>query len=552
MRYVDAHAGEGPLPPRSRGESPPDLTGLLREQRRYHALLNWQRTAGFWWPRLLLVLLGGCAAGILGYFLPLYPKDVLGGIGGIALVIWAARRLEIGLILLCFFASPFVPKAFSLHSLDVYPVELLLVLLAGVVLVQAAFRVRRFVWPSLAVSWPLLGLILLALASSVLIQLTWIPQVPHRLNTGALIYSEIIGVVMYCVPLVVIVVTMACLTAREQWIVHVSQAVLVLGLLAAAVILIEFKHVGADVYAFRYKEENILYGQPAILFMSLGDLAQWAGLGAIVAYAHLLHADRWRGRALFGGLLLLYLGALYVTVENSRWLEVAVALVVITIVYSRRLFVLGCVLCLPFLPLAHALFVKLQSVKAGDVYRIIIWQDFIRIWLKRPVLGVGPGNAWSYDQVFTHLPLLLNDFDKTGLGIAHDGTLQILAEVGPLGVICLYAFVIITIVAAVRLYRRSTTPDQRPHRLLGLICLGLVCGAVAGDIFSGDMLLPPGQTGGFNDLPHIVITWILFGCLLYTDQRWRSAHKTREATGSEREDARSIASDVPARVPTPA
>ena len=180
---------------------------------------------------------------------------------------------------------------------------------------------------------------------------------------------------------------------------------------------------------------------------------------------------------------------------------------------------------MPFVPLLSSQTTKLLSVKSDDYYRLIIWQDFLRVWSKRPWLGVGPGNAWGYDQVYTELPPLIRDFTKTGLGVAHNGYIQTLTELGPIGLFFLIASIIVIAVAAARLYRRSNTRETYRDRVLGLIALGLLCGSAVGDYTSGSLFLPARQVGMVNEIPSVLTSWIIFGCVLYKDQLWRLAHK---------------------------
>ncbi len=519
MQITDS-TRNGAFPPNVGGNAP-NFTSELRQQRLRHWRILWLRTVQFWWYRILLVVFGCLLAAFLGQSLLDYPKEVLGGAVALVLFFWAIRRLEFGLILLAIFASSFTPKALSLKSVDIFPVEILLALLFFVILVQTSFHVRKFVRPSFWTIWPQFGLIALAIISTIMIQYTWIPLVPRKINNTPAIYSELLGIGMYCIPLLTMTVVSACLTGKEQWVEKVQVTFLALASLAAVVIGIEFRRIGANIYTFRYTE-------PVIIYMSLRSLSQLLGLGVMIAYARLLHADHWRMRIFYGVLLVMFLASVYFTLENSWWLEVGVALIVITFVFSRRLFLLFCMLSLPLLPFIKNELTKLQSVKSADFYRLIVWQDILRVWSKRPVLGVGPGNLWSYDQIFTKLPVLLRNFDTTGLGVAHNGILQTLGELGPLGVFFLFSFIVVVLIAAGRLFSRSKAPEKRNDRILGLICIGLVCGSVAGDFFAGSFFLPPRQIGSFNDLPQVLTTWIMFGCLLYKDQLWRLAQRAVE------------------------
>ncbi|MFL5692019.1 MAG: O-antigen ligase family protein, partial [Ktedonobacteraceae bacterium] len=267
---------------------------------------------------------------------------------------------------------------------------------------------------------------------------------------------------------------------------------------------------------------------PSIGWMPLEALAQLLVLGCIIAYAHFLYATQWKMRIVFGIATLLDLLALYLSLENSWWLEGAVALAVITIVYSRRLFVFFCIAGLPVIPAIHAFLQKLSSVKSVDSLRFVIWQDILRAWSKRPVLGVGPGNLWAYDQTFSHLPQGLRNFALSGLGVAHEGYLQTLGELGPLGLFCQVSFIVIVIIAAARLFRRSraiSTTEMRQDRILGLVGLGLICGSAAGDLVASYFFLPPRQSLHVASLPQAMASWIIYSCVLYKDQLWRLARR---------------------------
>jgi O-antigen ligase len=279
--------------------------------------------------------------------------------------------------------------------------------------------------------------------------------------------------------------------------------------------------------------------------MSLRALAQLLALGGMIAYARFLYATNLRKRLIFSLALVICLGGVYLTLENSWWLELGLALLVMTIAYSRRLLVYCCIAMIPFLPLVKSELAKLQQVKSADSFRIIIWQDALRVWSKQPLLGVGPGNFWVYDQRFTQLPFYLRDFNKTGLGVAHNGFLQILGELGPIGLFFYLSFIAVIIFVSVRLFRNSRVQkittgknrlrwldlhyyvesEQRLDRILALVGLGLICGSAVGDFFAGSFFLQPRQIGGFNDLPQVLTSWIVWGCVLYKDQIWRMARK---------------------------
>ena len=508
------------LPP-GEGGSASEITDQLRSlQLRQRRILR-KRTVQFWWFPISLIFLGGIAAAILGQFALDLPKEVWGGIVAIPLVYLAVRRLEFGLILAAICVTPFIPSAIKAGTLYISPAIPLFLLLLFMVLVRMAFLQKKPIFPSLWTIWPLLGLALLAILSEMLAQATWLIVVPHQVLSNPIAFEESIGVAMYFAPLIVIYTVSAILTNKERWIQHILDAFQILALIDAAVLLVEFKHIGADIYTFRYTS-------PSIGWMPLEALAQLLVLGCIIAYARLLCATRWMSRIMHGVAFTICLVALYFSLENSWWLEGAMALAVITLVYSRRLFLLFCVFALPLLPFVRSFIQKLQSVKSVDALRFIIWQDMLRVWSKRPVFGVGPGNLWAYDQVFTHLPRGARIFAKSGLGVAHEGYLQTLGELGPPGLFFHITCLVVLIIAAARLFRRSRSinaPEIRHDRILGLVGLGLICGSAVGDLVAGYFFLPPRQSFHVASLPQVLTTWIIYACVIYKDQLRRMARK---------------------------
>jgi O-antigen ligase len=502
-----------------RGGGAPDIADQLQQLQRYHRRILRQRAVERWWPCILLILLGGIAAGVAGQFVLDYPKYIFGAIVALVIFFLVTWRLELGLFITVICSTPFFPLAAAVKSLQIYPAIPLLLWLFLVILVLTAFRVRRPILPSFRATWPLFGLLALAVISDLMIQVTWTLGVPHKINNNPVVYSQIYGVALFFLPLIAIAVTTAILTEKEQWLERILQGLLIVAVLLAVLVIIKFKQIGASVYTFRFSE-------PKLGWMPLKAISQAFGLGFMLAYARCLYATCWKMRIFYAVCGLLCLLGVYFDLQNSWWLEVGAAFIVMTLAYSRRLFCVFCVAGIPFLPLVKYEIDKLATVKTADYYRLIIWQDALRVWSKQPVLGVGPGNFWAYDQRFTQLPKYLRQFNKTGLGVAHNGYLEILGELGPLGIFFYLAFIIVMIVICVQLFRRSNTPEKRADRILGLVGLGLTCGSALGDFTAGSFFLPPGQIGSSGNITRIVASWFVWGCVLYKDQLWRIARRT--------------------------
>ncbi len=519
-------------------ESAKKFANDLRRQRRYHQLIRLRRTIGFWWYRLLLIIIAGLVSPFVAPVLIADPKIFFGGIGAIVLLFFVVSYADWGLLLIAIFSTAFFPSVLQVKSLSASPVQPLIILLFCILVVQIIFHVREPVLPSFWSIWPWLGIILLAFVSEIMVQFTWTHGVPHRINTNPIYFDEIFGVLLFFFPLITILVTSICVSGKERLIEYIQRTYLILAVFAALVIFYEFRRIGATVYSFRFAD-------PTILWMSLRALAQLLALGGMIAYARFLYATNWRKRLIFFLALVCCLGGIYLSLENSWWVELGLALLVMTLAYSRRFLIYCCIAMLPLLPVVKSEFSKLQQVKSADSFRLIIWQDALRVWGKQPLLGVGPGNFWAYDQRFTQLPFYLRDFNKTGLGVAHNGFLQVLGETGPIGLFFYLSFIVVIIVVSVRMFRRSRVQkitngnnrlrwldlhyyvesEKRLDRMLALVGLGLVCGSVLGDFFAGSFFLQPRQIGGFNDLPQVLTSWIIWGCVLYKDQIWRMARK---------------------------
>ena len=508
---------KGAFPP-SQGGNAPDISAQLRQQREEHQRIQVRRAVELWWPRVLLIVLGGITAGIVGQFVFYYPIYIFAPMVALVILFLMAWRVYFGMFMIAIASTALFPQAFSVKALSVYPAIPLLLWLFFVLAVQVAFRIKEAILPSFWAIWPLLGMACLAIISNIVVQVTWTKGVPHKVGNSPIILDEFYGIALFLFPLIIIVVTTVSLVKKERWIEYIQTAFLATSVLLAAIVIFEFKRIGATLYTFRFSD-------PKLLWMSLKAISQILVLGSMIGYVRMLYSKRWRMRFMYAGATLLCLGGVYLSLQNSWWVEAVVGFAVITIVYSRKLFGAMCLLCLPLIPVVLAEIQKLATVKTADFYRLIIWKDALRVWSKQPLLGVGPGNFWAYDQRFTQLPKYLRDFSKTGLGVSHNGYLQTFGELGPLGLLLYISMIVVIVVVAFRLYQRSKAGGKRSDAMLALVGLGLVCGSALGDVTSGAMFLQPRQVGSSGSLTQVISTWIIIGCILYKDQLWRMARK---------------------------
>jgi len=562
-----------------------DVASQLRQQQGRHRRILFWRAVGAWWYPITLITVGCTLAIVLAQTIGLsYPLQICAVLLGLPILVLLIKRVEIGLLLFAIGTSAIAPRLLALKSADVYPCQVLIAVLFCTVLVQAAFRVRKLSLPPLRAIWPQVGLLALGIVANVMAQITWTHGVPHKLNNNPIVYDEILGSLVFTFPLMVYIIVTMIVQTNERLVVYIQRIFMLVGIFVAFVVLYDFRRIGADIYTFRFSE-------PHILWMSLRAISQILALGSILAYARFLYATTWMQRMLYSVITVLCLITVILSLENSWWLEVGVALIVMTLVYSWRLLIFYMLLVLPLLPTLKAEYAKLQTVKTADFTRFIIWADSLRVWSKQPVLGVGPGNFWAYDQVFTNLPRALRNCNATGLCVAHNGYLQILGELGPLSLFCWVAFPVVLIILAAMLYRRAyigrtrsnanffasfagligldladlpaakrplpgwkgwramfvrpvvfsravwsvfaddARSERHVDRMLALACIGLTAGSMVGDFFAGGFFIPPRQIAVLTEMPQVVTSWIIWGLLMYKDQKWRMACKKAAVDG---------------------
>lgn len=653
----------------------PDIATQLREQQDYHRRVRRGRVIAAWWWPILLMLLGCAGAAVAAVFAgPVYLNQTievgLAALFGIPIFLILVRHLQLSLLIFALVTTTLAgPKLMTIKSLTVYPSEVMILTLFCSLLVYAAFRARDIFLPPLRAIWPYVGLFVLGIVSNIMIQFTWTHGVPKKLNNNPIIYEQILGSLSFSFPLIVFVIVTMIIRTNERLVRNIQRIFMIAAMIVALAVLYDFKRLGGDVNSFRFNA-------PHIAWMDMRAVAQLLALGAILAYARFLYSRDWFQRFMYLIVTLTCFVTVIITLENSWWLEVLVGLGVMTLIFSWRIILFYIVmfgtLAAAFFPQLMAEWQKLQSVKADDAVRFIIWQDALRVWSKHPVLGVGPGNFWVYDQVFTRLPRALRNCNSTGLCVAHNAYLQALGELGPIGLFFFVAFPIVIIVLALLLYRRAYIPRKRssdhvflsiagwlsfsladvpaaeyvplkekikhlppartrgflgfltslalrltdwghrkrrkivgfsfvylvfltiviavlflipdmaatallfitsnslielaflpfiliavvlglgifiallwfvvvdPHlterhedRILALVCIGLTLGSMVADFFAGGFFIPPRQISIFQEMPQVVTSWILWGCLMYKDQKWRKTRKQAMLDGKK-------------------
>jgi O-antigen ligase len=124
--------------------------------------------------------------------------------------------------------------------------------------------------------------------------------------------------------------------------------------------------------------------------------------------------------------------------------------------------------------------------------------DSLGIWLRYPLFGVGPGNNYPYMLRYS------------SLGTAHNQYMNILIELGVVGLACFAAFVYRAVRMGLSVWR---TARGRRHEVLSLGWLGLFAGMLVGGMF-GDFMIPSIRNGGLELFALFYVQWILLGLMV--------------------------------------
>jgi hypothetical protein len=54
---------------------------------------------------------------------------------------------------------------------------------------------------------------------------------------------------------------------------------------------------------------------------------------------------------------------------------------------------------------------------------------------------------------------------------------------------------------------------------------------MVGDFFAGGFFIPPRQIAVLAEMPQVVTSWIIWGLVMYRDQKWRMACKQAAING---------------------
>lgn len=139
-----------------------------------------------------------------------------------------------------------------------------------------------------------------------------------------------------------------------------------------------------------------------------------------------------------------------------------------------------------------------QQSLGGTGGRDRLIADGLSIWARYPILGVGPGNNYPYMLRYS------------SLGTPHNQYINILMELGVVGLACFLVFAFKAARTGYRLWRTAANPL---HQRMALAWLGLFAAMLVGGMF-GDFMIPSIRNGGLELFALFYVQWILLGLIV--------------------------------------
>lgn len=220
-----------------------------------------------------------------------------------------------------------------------------------------------------------------------------------------------------------------------------------------------------------------------------------------VTLGQALYAQK-RGVAYCWWLLTLFFSlAVIFSLGRTSWLTLCLAGLTMIGLRTKNLLTLPFVLLLILLAFVPGVsnFFNPDKVYGSD--RLIMWQDALSIWLRHPYFGIGAGNYQFFDIAYG---------TDVG-GVAHNQYLEVLAEMGVQGLLCLLWSVLAIGRLAWQRFQHAATPQGKA---LALSYLGYYCGLIFFGFF-GDSFLPSvAGAGGTSALINASYNWLLLALVL--------------------------------------
>ena len=440
----------------------------------------------------------------------------------IALIILFFTRPELALPLYILVAAPTVIISASSSGIlsRLYIGNLLFALITGIWLLQelSSKSKTRSSHRETRILVPLVCLAFIGFISIIASHLS-----PDRHVTYAFVHSDVsfllVNVVemflLISLPLFIIIVPALVRTLKDaRWMIG---AYLVVGLpYALGTIFAGPLHL--------YSQEVILGVQrPQVFGADSSGLGILNALFTCLALGQMLYAKKGTTRLALGVLTCIYAGGVIMSFGRESWIGLLLA--VWCILWLRFKNPLALLFPLVILPVLLLVFPNITNffdpTKVYGIDRINIWQDAFVIWQHSPYLGVGAGNFQFFDLTY----------GTDIAGMAHNQFLEVLAEMGVQGLVCLLVTIAMIGRAALLRFRHATSDTGKA---LALAYLGYFAALLFAAFFTDSFVPSTASGGGTAAFIGASYLWIFLGLVL-SIPNW------------DGEEARVVLSELPGR-----
>lgn len=253
-----------------------------------------------------------------------------------------------------------------------------------------------------------------------------------------------------------------------------------------------------------YSKDVILGIQrPEVFGTSSSNLGLLNVLFACLALSQTIYAKKESTRLVFGLMTCIFAGGVVMAFGRESWIGLLLAVWIILLFHFKSpLALLLPLIILPVLLLFIPGIINFfDPTKVYGADRINIWQDTIAIWQRSPYLGIGAGNFQFFDITY----------GTEVAGVAHNQFLEVMAEMGVQGLVCLVVAVILIGRVA---FERFHSAQSDTGKAIALAYLGYFAALVFASFFANPFVPSTSAGGGTASFIFVSYLWIFLGLVL--------------------------------------
>ncbi len=450
----------------------------------------------------------------LAYLMPFFPPLGLLGAIVINLVVLIFLQSRLALPFYILVAGPSVALSLAGSGIlsRLYIGNLLFLLITVIWILQIVLPERKsgrvLLQPMLLA--PLLALILVGLVSIIYSRLFPDPNVPYTYphsNVSITITNLSEMALLIGLPLFLVLVPGVIRSVRDvRWVIGAYVCIgtlYALGTIFAAPLGL-------------YSTQVLLGNRRPQVFGSVSS-----GLGGLIllftciAFGQFLFTTRGKTRLLWGLVSLIFGLGVMMTFGRESWIGLFLAVLIMVAFGTKNWLVLLVLIIPPILLLIPGVSDFFDPSKVYGVDRLKIWQDAYNIWLRSPYFGVGAGNYQFFDRFY----------GTDIVGLAHNQYLEVLAEMGLQGLICLIWLLVAVGIQTFKSFKEAKT---NLGKSIALAYIGFYTNIVFGGFFTGIFIPSSASRGGTAPFVEASYRWLLLGLMLSIPNWEKEVEETAE------------------------